>query len=277
MFLLSSEILREQIIDSSIKFLQENTSKTNIDIQVSVNQKAIIKDSTINCDGNIILGNVAKVQTEVFNTMTNVEKTNFETFLKNEMAGMISNSVEQANKDLNLLQANVSVQDNKTSDNLMADLSTLISSKTQQLFNAEITKTINQEIVVEESDLTCGGDFIAVNDVDLRNTMINVMEDTAITDILKTIETEMEVEVENVTTQTNEGINILDFFLMPIIICVCVAVVILALLLLGPRIFGKLNPMSLFTKKSRVSPGHGTRISPAMATPIDTITLKIAD
>lgn len=184
-------------------------------------QKVTIKNTVIKCD-NITITNEINADTQIFNTMSNIEKLNFKTFLKSSMPTLIENAVEQTNKDLNLFQTNVDIKDTTIKEKLVADLSTLISNKTQQIFNADISQLLTQEIHIEDSTIECDGDFLAINTISVKNLVINVMEDIQITEILKEIAVSSETTVKNTSIQSNEGIDIAEILGMAALLAMLV-------------------------------------------------------
>ena len=211
-----NKFLNEQIIDASIDYLQENISKTTVRIKYTVNQTIIIADSSINCK-DVKAENRVTADTQVFNTMTNFEKINFSTFLSSMMDTQIKNATEQTAEGIGLFNFNADVKHNDVTQSIQSDLSTLISSKTQQIFNADISQALTQRIEVQNTDINCDGTFTAINVVDLRTVLVNVMEDVAITEVLKELELQQGIAAENITTQLIDGLSMLDLAIIPIL------------------------------------------------------------
>lgn len=250
----TTKIINESIIDASTEYLSETLHSQNLNVKVDADQVISVVNSQFNNCDNYVFGNKYDGSVNVFSSMSNAEVIDFESFLKNSMESIIQNASEQMNKDFNLFQANVNVQENELTQKLISDLSTTIAKKTQQIFNASVTQNVTQKIEIEGSSFTCSdavGDtsFRAENSINIRTVVANVMEDASITELVKKIATTQGTEVENINLQTNDGLSPLDFFLGPLLMLVAFGAILLILLLFLPKLLLILNPKKAWAKK----------------------------
>ena len=214
----STKLLLESITDASTEYLSSTLHSQQLNVNISGDQIISFTDTSINCD-NIELTNVYDGTVNVYSTMSNSETIEFEKFLTNNMGSIIQNFTEQLNKDFNFLQTNVDIKNTDVTQRMIADLSTLISQKTQQVFNASVTQNVTQQIVLDNVTANCNdGNFTAKNVINIRTIVANTMKDSSITELVSKMANTMQAEVENVTIQINDGLNPMDFFLGPLLV-----------------------------------------------------------
>ena len=246
---------QESIVDGSLEFLRTNNNvvNTTAKTQQSITIQGV--GATFECPPNILQG--ATLNTQVVNSMSNEEELKFFDFIETVAETSIKNLIEQQNKDLNLLQTNVSVVKNENTLILDRDFSKEIQTEVNNAAqnNFEIVQDVG--LFLNGATVKCpdGQTWNIDQEAKINAVVTTAFKNTFDFDKITQIRENLKFDVDNVVAQSNEGIEIpLDLlFLIPIIMMVVLGIVVIIMVLALPWILQKLSNLSLvsITKKSK--------------------------
>jgi len=236
-----NENVKKAITDMSTEALSEVlTSNTNF-VQASQIQE-VVYSGKITCD--VTIEQNATVENTVYNEMTDEESNDFQQILENKLSDSFENLTQQQQEDLVLFQANVSVNVNKTRQETFNDLSTLISSTTQNVLNNQIRVNQQQKVTFIDAEVLCENGFLIGQNVSIKNVVENVMNSVFENIKFQSASLAQESESLNSTIQKQLGIG-LDDLLMAIILPF---IFIVIFIILGFFLFAWLRPNSKIRK-----------------------------
>lgn len=240
----NQEVVRKSFLDASLKFLSEQNKSVINDISGSQFQSVDFSGTKlIRCPNGFTVSQDQTYNNEFYNNLDDTKKLEFENDLETTAETEVKNMVEQQNEDLNLFQTNVSVNNTTSNTILDRDLSRKITDTVNNAIsstiNADQTQIVNASgMVIDCNNKGSGGTIKQTLTID--NVVKNAVKTNFNEEVFNKIRDELSFTVDNVTSQTNAGLDpFMFFFLIPLLILI--AVVVLAPI--APKLLSALNPL----------------------------------
>jgi hypothetical protein len=224
---INKEVLKKNITDASTEFLSTDTKLSSIQQDFDQNIKVKMVGGTLEC-GFSSEQNM-NIETRIYNEMFQDSEIDLAQFLKDQASTILSNTVEQTNKGINLAQFNTSIENSSVAQEVISDLSTVISRQIRQEYNNSLNSSQNQDLEFYQVTVECPKDgspgFSIRQNMNVKAAVENAMKSSDVNNILNESLSVSQVVSESDTIQDNSG------FLSGVIMGSIVLAIGLALLL----------------------------------------------
>jgi len=225
----NQEVVRKSFLDASLRFLSEHNKSVVNDISGSQFQSVDFSGNILlNCPGGFVFSQYQTYNNEFYNNLDDTKKLEFENELETTAETEVKNMVEQQNEDLNLFQTNVSVNNTTSNTILDRDLSRKITDTVNNAIsntiNADQTQIVNaSNMVIDCGNKGSGGTIKQTLTID--NVVKNAVKTNFNEEVFNKIRDDLSFTVDNVTSQTNAGLDpFMFFFLIPLLILIAIVV-----------------------------------------------------